>query len=177
METARETSSDVAQVSKAWFEYNKDELMRSMEERNRLLHLTRIAGLPTEELKQVKADLRRMQSHIDDESRLAMGRWAEDHATKLSNMAFSPRLAWQSVYILAGGDSAHHKNIKNMLLRKADGELAKNDDKNAEILEPHFKKVFNNKRDIDWEVLDEILQRSMLPELDDDISSKSLKRP
>ena len=37
---------------------------------------------------------------------------------------------------------------------------------NATILGPHFTRVFNNKRDVDWSVLSEIEQRAVMHELD-----------
>ena len=43
---------------------------------------------------------------------------------KIYNMEFEPRITWRSVYTLAGGDSAHHKNIQQMSLQKKDGSLA-----------------------------------------------------
>ena len=111
-----------------------------------------------------------MQKHIYDQSRIAMERWAEDQAQKIHNMAFSPRIAWQSVYKLANGESAYHKNLKTMSLRKPDGTLARNDNENAEILKPHFQQVFNNNREVNWTVLDELEQHKTLHELDNDIS-------
>ena len=71
-------------------------------------------------------------------------------------MVFNPRVAWKSIYTLSGGDSSHLKETKNINLRKDDGTLAKNDAENAAIFGPHFTKVFNNKRDVDWSVLKEI---------------------
>ncbi len=55
------------------------------------------------------------------------------------------------------------------MLRKADGTMARNEEENADIWEPHFTKVFNNNRDVDWTVLEEILQRETLWELENDI--------
>ena len=49
---------------------------------------------------------------------------------------------------------------------KKDGPLAKNDDKNTDILDPHFQKIFNNKREDDWKVLKDISQRDTEQELD-----------
>ena len=156
MEAARETASTPIRVNRSWFEYNKDVLAPAIDERNKLLFKSRDSDLSEEELKQLKEKLRRQQKYIYDQSRVAYERWAEDHALRVHNMAFIPRVAWKSVYLLAGGESAHHNKLKNMPLRKKDGTLAKNDDERAEILVPHFQKVLNNNRDVHWEVLDEI---------------------
>jgi len=73
-------------------------------------------------------------------------------------MRFYPGLGWKSVYILSDGDSAHHKKPKTRSLWKADGTLTQNDEEEAEIWDPHFTKVFNNKRDVNWKVLEELSQ-------------------
>ncbi len=50
---------------------------------------------------------------------------------------------------MTGGEAAHHKKCQNAVLRKADGTMAKNKEENAEIWEPHFTKVINNKQEVD----------------------------
>ena len=85
-------------------------------------------------------------------------------------MNFNPRLAWQSAYFLDDGDSAHIKNVTNYSLRKPDGELTKKGDEAAKIWEPHFEKVYNNEREVNWSVLDDINQREKVHNLDDDIT-------
>ena len=107
-----------------------------------------------------------MQKHIHDNTRIAMESCAEHHTNKVHDMAFNPRLAWKYIYTLSGVDSSHPKDTKNIALRKEDGTLAKNDAENTSILGHHFTRVFNNKRNVDWSVLDEIEQRDIMHELD-----------
>ena len=45
------------------------------------------------------------------------------------------------------------------------GELATADAENASVFGPHFNRVFNNHRLIDWSVLDKIKQREVMDEL------------
>ena len=85
-------------------------------------------------------------------------------------MNFNPRMAWASTYVLGGGNSSHLKDVKNYSLRMPDGNMTKNEDEKAEVWEPHFNKVFNNKRNVDWSVLDDILQRETMHEHDNDLS-------
>jgi hypothetical protein len=42
-------------------------------------------------------------------------------------MAFNPRLAWESIKILNGGDTAHHIEKKVMALKLPNGKLAENE--------------------------------------------------
>ena len=139
-----------------------------MEERNQLLfEIKDPADLSEKYLEARKDDLRRMQKNIYDQTRVAMERWARFHAERISNISFNPRVAWTSVYLLGNGDSARLKDVKDYSLRKPNGEPAQNDNENAEIWEAHFNKVFNNEREVDWSVLNDILQRETLHELDE----------
>ena len=49
------------------------------------------------------------------------------------------------------------------------------DKENAEVLGPHFEKVFNNHRPIEWKVMNEIKQRQTMHELNKPISWAELK--
>ena len=49
-------------------------------------------------------------------------------------MRFTPREAWASVKILAGGMTSHHKKPTVMRLRLTNGELATNDAENASVM-------------------------------------------
>ena len=55
------------------------------------------------------------------------------------------------------------------------GKLATTAKENAEVLGPHFEKVFNNHRTIEWNVIDKIKQRQTMHELNEPISWAKLK--
>ena len=55
------------------------------------------------------------------------------------------------------------------------GKLATTAKENAEVLGPHFEKVFNNHRMIEWNVIDKIKQRQTMYELNEPISWAELK--
>ena len=92
-------------------------------------------------------------------------------------MCFNPKAAWQSVCFLSGGDTSHHASPTIMWMRLPNGELATTDAENASVFGPHFHRVFNNHRPIDWPVLDKIKQIYVMDELDHPISWDEIKNP
>ena len=55
-------------------------------------------------------------------------------------------------------------------------KLATTDAENASVFGPHFHRVFNNHRPIDWPVLDKINQREVMDELYQTISWDEIKK-
>ena len=91
-------------------------------------------------------------------------------------MQHTPKTAWESVKVLAGGMSSHHKAPTVMRFKLPNGNLAATDAENASILGPHFERVYTNHQKIDWAVLDEILQRLTMLELDAEVTWEELKK-
>ena len=60
-------------------------------------------------------------------------------------------------------------------MRLPTGKLATADKEKAEVLGPHFEKLFNNHRPIEWEVINEIKQLQTMNELNKPISWAELK--
>ena len=60
-------------------------------------------------------------------------------------------------------------------MRLPTGTLATTNKENAEVLGPHFKKVFKNHRPIEWNVINDITQRQTMYELNESISCAELK--
>ena len=85
-------------------------------------------------------------------------------------MQHTPKTEWESVKVLADGMSSHPKAPTVMRFKLPNANLAATDAENASILGPHFEKVYTNHRKIDWAVLDDILQRLTMLELDAKIS-------
>ena len=90
-------------------------------------------------------------------------------------MSFNPKATYESVKILTGGTTSHHAKPTIMRMRLPTGKLATTDKENAEVLGPHFEKVFNNHRPIEWNVIDKIKQRQTMYELNEPISWAELK--
>ena len=91
-------------------------------------------------------------------------------------MRFNPNQAWESVKVLAGGKSSHHKAPTVMRLTLPSGKLATTDVENASIMGPHFEKVYTHYRPIDWKVLLDIEQRTISLELNSCISWEELRK-
>eukprot|EP00978_Attheya_sp_CCMP212_P032042 scaffold123373_cov40-Attheya_sp.AAC.1 len=82
-------------------------------------------------------------------------------------MKFDPKTAWLAIREIQAGFVGHHTSQFDMKMRKEDGELARSDSENADVMAGHFKKVFNNHRPIDLSVLDELEQREIISSLGD----------
>ena len=90
-------------------------------------------------------------------------------------MSFNPKAAWESVKILTGGTIGHHAKPTIMRMRLPKEKLATTDKENAEVLGPHFEKVFKNYRPIEWKVINNIKQRQTMHELNKPITRAELK--
>ena len=90
-------------------------------------------------------------------------------------MSFNPKAAWEIVKILTGGPTSHHAKPTIMRMCLPTGKLATTDKENAEVLGPHFEKVFNNHRPIEWKVINKIKQCQTMHELNKPISWAELK--
>ena len=77
---------------------------------------------------------------------------------------------WESVRDLSGGGTGHRASPTVMQMRLTNGELETTDTENASVFGPHFHRVFNNYRQIDWPVLDKIKKREVTDELYQPIS-------
>ena len=63
-----------------------------------------------------------------------------------------------------------------MRLKLPNGELATPDTENAFVMEPHFAKIYQNHYPVDFLVLCDLLQKTMILELNAPISWKELKK-
>ena len=124
----------------------------------------------------LKIQLQLAQDVVTDNIALAKAAWSLHQAAKIHEMRFNPKLAWESVKVLAGGEESHRKAPTVMRLKLPSAKLATTDAENASIMDPHFEKVYTNHREIDWPVLLGIEQRSTLWELDASISWEELRK-
>jgi len=135
---------------------------------------------PTEsqalELEKINWEIKRLNKFISDQSNIALRKFYEHHANTISSKTFSSTLAWEAVGILAIGEKAHHKKVKSMSLKKADGTYTQNDKEVADEVKPHFDGVYNNQRGIEWSALDELEMKEILSEYDEDFSEAHFER-
>lgn len=137
---------------------------------NLLLHSLKESNLSPEELENTILELRSMQKYIDDQTYIAEECWILDLISRLDQMSFNPADEWKAIDTIKLGMKSHHKKTTTFAFRKADGSLAATDEENIAILEAHFNKVFNNHKNVNFAVLDQLRQRTTLSEQDRAIS-------
>ena len=161
------TKTYVKKKCPGWFQFSREELSSLLEQRNNIISTLRhTQDLPQALIDSYHEEKNLLQKLIDIETSLAKSKWYAHHSAKIHDMAFNPRLAWESIKILNGGDTAHHIEKKVMALKLPNGKLAENDVENQSVMHPHLNKVYNNKRPVDYTLLDLIEQCAIMEELD-----------
>ena len=56
-----------------------------------------------------KTHLDKAQTEVTDNISLAKAAWSALQAEQIHNMRFNPKTVWESVKVLAGGMTSHHK--------------------------------------------------------------------
>jgi hypothetical protein len=87
-----------------------------------------------------------------------------------------PRLAWENIHILTGGETAHHKTNLNMSMHLATGELASNAKENMSVFGAHFDKVLSNHRPVDHSVLDLLEKNPCMTSIDNPTTFSEVKQ-
>jgi hypothetical protein len=89
-------------------------------------------------------------------------------------MRMNPRLVWENIQTLTGGESANHKRVINMAMKLPDRSLATNSKENMSVFTPHFANVYNNHRPVDFEIPQKIKQRKIMTSIDSPITYKEV---
>ena len=101
-------------------------LLPAIQHQDQLLHHLRPKD-PSEDTTVIKIKLRAAQNVVCDHVSLAKAAWSTHQETIIHNMRFTPKYAWESVKILAGGMTSHHEKTTVMRLKPTNGELATTD--------------------------------------------------
>jgi hypothetical protein len=110
-----------------WFQYNIDDLVPPIEERNQLIHALRSsAHLPPSIIDSMRVQLQCLNKNGKDKVLIAKAQWAAHVCSKIHNMRTNPRVAWEYIRLLTGGSTAHHKKKVNMAMKMANGKSATN---------------------------------------------------
>ncbi len=107
---------------------------------------------------------------------LEKARWYKGICEKIHKMSMDPRLAWENIRILTGGETAQHKTNINMSMRLESGDLALNAKENMSVFGAHFQKVLNNHRPVDYSVLNLLKQKPCLTSINNPITFSEVKR-
>jgi len=91
-------------------------------------------------------------------------------------MKFDLKSAWEHMHILAGGSTSHHASPPMVNMRLPDGTLATSNEVNGIVFVSHLEDVLNNNGNVDWNVLENLKQRRVMKELDNQTEWCELKK-
>ena len=148
------------------FQFNREELASVLELRNETLHKKRQLHENDPEYATIETELKQLNKCVKEKVSMAKARWYAHLCEHIHDMSMNPRKAWEYIRILTKGETAHHRMAKDMALRRANGKIATNDNKNMERAYPHFQEVLNNHRPVDFSVLEPLQQSNAKHELD-----------
>jgi len=139
-------------------------------------HLQDRSGLSPDEITHIKAQLTVINKHNHDLVELAKARWYKGICEKIHEMSMNPRLAWENIQILTGGETAHRKTNLNMSMHLASGEFESNAKENMSMFGLHFTNVLNNHRPVDYSVLNLLEQKPYMTSINNPITFSEVKK-
>ncbi|EJK48921.1 hypothetical protein THAOC_32244 [Thalassiosira oceanica] len=111
------------------------------------------------------------QQKVVNISAAAKAHWCRDFAESIHDMPMDPKKAWECIKLLCRGKRLHHTEKKQtMSMKMENGELLSSDEEHIRVFGPHFNQVLNNKKDIDFTVLEHIEPRETMFELDEPLT-------
>ena len=91
-----------------------------------------------EKKKELYEELQEKQKVINDAVVIAKSKWYDGLADKIHDMNINPKLAWESIRIITGGKTTHHKKENVMSMKMVNGEYTGTDEEHIEIFGPHL---------------------------------------
>ena len=171
------TAMVIQRNCEGWFQFSRDTLAPLIETRNQKLHALRQLSNANEAITTpLKDELRQMNRHVSDAVSLAKSRWYAHLCEKIHDMSMNPKLAWEYIRILTGGESTHHRLTTTMAMKMENGKMSVTDKEHMSVFYPHFQRVFNNHRDVDLSALERVKQRQIIWALNDPISWEEFDR-
>ena len=140
-----DTATKNVEVSKGWFEENREVLQPLCKQRDELSHAHREEKDP-EEKKKKKRVLEIVKAFLKGKLADAKASWSREIAEKIHEMNTTPKTAWKAAYELMAGLLGHSKKHITVSLRMEDGRRATNGKENLSVAAPHFHKQFNMQR-------------------------------
>ena len=161
---AQDTATKETTKNQGWFHHSELILLPIIQHRDHLLHHLR-SKETSEDTTTIKDELKSAQNVVSDYVSLAKSARSTHQAKIIHNMRFTPKDVWESVKILAGGMTSHHKKPTVMCLKLTNVELATTDVENTSVMGPHLEKVYRNHRLVNWSVLHDLPQRNFMLKL------------
>ena len=112
-----------------------------------------------------KQRLHNKQQEVNYAIAIEMYNWSSYQDKSIYYMWFNTKEVWNSVKIIYGGDTSHHRNLTIVRMQLPDGNTAITDNKNASLLGPQFAKVFCTDFPVEWSALDEARQRGVMQDV------------
>jgi len=167
---AKEKLEDVRPHNPPWFHLSAATILPLISTRN----ATQIKYFDNNS-KKSKLDFTTARNAVKKAVIVAKLRWLEIQAKLVKDIKLHPKQAWDIAKRLRAGLSYHHIKPRTDKLKNAEGHLSKNDKEHVKIFSDHFAKVFS-RTDISFDktVMDNILQRPIMNELDEDIAYSEL---
>ena len=155
LQSAEETAMMDNNVSQGWYHFSRYTLTPTLEARNSVLHSIR--NDPGNANPSTLQRLEQLQHKIDVTVYLAKTRWSCHLVMEIHNMPFNPKKEWDNIKRLAGGEMSHHSAPTLIQMRLPSVQLAENDEENVIVFTSYFKRVLNNHKPMDKEVINYIL--------------------
>jgi len=160
-----------------WYTASEGILAPAIQEKNRLRHrLHDCKDLSSDKIPAIKHQLKLINKRNHDLVELAKARWYKGICEKNHEINMDPRLAWENIRTLTGGETAHHTSNINMAMHLKNGDLASNARENMSVFGTHFHKVRNNHRPINHTVLDLLEQKPCMTSIDNPITFAKVKQ-
>jgi hypothetical protein len=109
------TAISLKERCEGWYEFSQTELMPIIEEKNRLVHTLQQKVLSVETADLLQGSLKCVTKQVKDKVLLAKLCWYSNICSHIHEQV-NPRLAWEYIHILTGGETAHHKKLVNMAM-------------------------------------------------------------
>jgi exonuclease III len=111
------TAMTVNQSCTGWYAASES-ILAPIQEKNRLRHrLHDCIDLSPDEISCTKDQLKLMNKQNHDLVELAKAWWYKGLCEKIHQMNMDPRVAWEHICLLTGGETAHHTLTINMAMR------------------------------------------------------------
>ena len=171
------TATIITRSCEGWYRASEAILAPAIQEKNRFRHRLHDRGhLSPGEAATIRTRLKIISKRNHNLVELAKARWYKGVCGKIHKMHIDPRLAWENIRILTGGETAHHTANVTMSMRLINGALASNAKENMSVFGAHFHKVLNNHRPVDHAVLDLLEQKPCMTSIDNPISFAKVNR-
>ena len=120
IQAGKETAMAIDQKCEGWYTASESILAPAIQEKNQLRQsLHDRSGLSPYGITHIEAQLTVINKCNHNLVELAKARWYKGICEKIHKMSMNPRLAWENIRILTGGETAHHKTNLNMSMHLA----------------------------------------------------------